>query len=351
MVAQAQSAENVLLVVNRNSAISGRIGEYYVRRRGIPLANVCALRAPAEEVISREVYQTAVEQAVGACLVSQRLTEKILYIVTTLGVPLRVTGGGTAGQAPAEAAVDSELSLLYGRIHGAKYPLPGAVPNPYFNKAGTPFGHPQVSIYLVTRLAGYDFEDVKSIIDRSLAAADRGKVVIDMAGSEDDGDGWLKAAAKLVPKERLVLSEDSTVLYRQKNVIAYAAWGSNDKHRKQRMLGFEWLPGAIATEFVSTDGRTFQRPPASWNISTWKDTKLFFADSPQTLTADYIHEGATGASGHVVEPYLHACPRPQILIPAYLSGRNLAESYYLAIPTLSWMNIVVGDPLCRLRRP
>src|SRR5204863_243570 len=38
--------------------------------------------------------------------------------------------------------------------------------------------------------------------------------------------------------------------------------------------------------------------------------------------------------------------RPQILFPAYLSGFNLAESFYLAMPFLSWQDIVVGDPLC-----
>jgi len=32
-------------------------------------------------------------------------------------------------------------------------------------------------------------------------------------------------------------------------------------------------------------------------------------------------------------------------------GRNLAESYYLAIRSLSWQNIVVGDPLCSLGKP
>lgn len=72
-------------------------------------------------------------------------------------------------------------------------------------------------------------------------------------------------------------------------------------------------------------------------------------DSPQSLTADLIHEGATGASGHVFEPYLTRTPRPDYLFPAYLGGRNLAQSYYLSIPLLSWMNIVVGDPLCSLR--
>jgi uncharacterized protein (TIGR03790 family) len=103
------------------------------------------------------------------------------------------------------------------------------------------------------------------------------------------------------------------------------------------------------TEFVSSDGRTFDRPPDSWNITTWKDTGHYFAGSPQTLTADYIHEGATGCSGHVDEPLLAATPRPDVLLPAYFGGRNLAESYYAAIGKLSWMNIVVGDPLCRLR--
>ena len=71
----------------------------------------------------------------------------------------------------------------------------------------------------------------------------------------------------------------------------------------------------------------------------------------QTLTADYIHEGATGCSGHVAEPYLFATPRPDLVLPAYFSGRNLAESFYLGIRGLSWQNIVIGDPLCRLGKP
>ena len=38
--------------------------------------------------------------------------------------------------------------------------------------------------------------------------------------------------------------------------------------------------------------------------------------------------------------------RPDILFPAYVSGFNLAESFYLAMPYLSWQTVVVGDPLC-----
>ena len=99
-----------------------------------------------------------------------------------------------------------------------------------------------------------------------------------------------------------------------------------------------------------------QRPdilvaPDAWEIGTWADKSKWFTGSPQTLTADYIHEGATGASGHVYEPFLGFTPRPDYLFPAYYSGRNLAESFYLSIPALSWQNIVIGDPLCSLGKP
>ena len=69
------------------------------------------------------------------------------------------------------------------------------------------------------------------------------------------------------------------------------------------------------------------------------------------MSADYILEGATGMSGHVDEPFLGQTPRPELLLPAYYKGRNLAESYYLSIRSLSWQNIVLGDPLCSLGKP
>jgi len=132
-------------------------------------------------------------------------------------------------------------------------------------------------------------------------------------------------------------------------VLAYASWGSNDKQRRLRRTGFEWLPGSVATQYVSTDARTFSAPPPTWQLGSWSDPKTWFAGSPQSLTSDLIAEGATAATGHVAEPYLSAAPRPDILLPAYiLDRRPLAEAFYLAIPYLSWMNIVVGDPLMRL---
>ena len=49
----------------------------------------------------------------------------------------------------------------------------------------------------MTRLAGYDFEDVKGMIDRSLQAANRGKFVIDLNDNDNQpGNDWLRAAAQ-----------------------------------------------------------------------------------------------------------------------------------------------------------
>jgi uncharacterized protein (TIGR03790 family) len=346
----AQSSDNVLLVINEADSLSRRIGDYYTHKRSIPLKNVCRLSVSSGEVIAWEVYEQ-IEQSVGECLKNQRLTEQALYIVTTMGVPLRVLGAGR-GPASEGASVDSELTLLYAKLKGLHFGRAGSVPNPFFGQVKQKFSHGRFAMYLVTRLAGYDFEDIRGVIDRSLEARNRGKFVIDLkSGEKSPGNNWLRQAAAGLPRNRVVLDETEKVLYGQTEVIGYAAWGSNDSNNKRRSPGFQWLPGAIMTEYVSTDGRTFRRPPDSWNISTWKDKEQFFAGAPQSLTADYIHEGATGASGHVDEPFLAGVPRPNYLLPAYASGRNLAESYYLAIPWLSWQNIVIGDPLCRLGRP
>ena len=198
--------------------------------------------------------------------------------------------------------------------------------NPYFGQITEPFRHPKYPIYMVARLAGYTYDDVQGLIDRSLAAKDKGMFVFDVrADNNTNGNDMLRAAARALPKERVVIDDTAKVLYDQKNVIGYASWGSNDPDRHRRDLGFEWLPGAIADEYVSTNARTFAQPPDSWNIGNWKDTSTWFAGSPQTMTADMVQGGVTGASGHVFEPFLHLIARPDYLFPAYYSGRTLGR--------------------------
>ena len=348
----AQTGAEVLLMVNRKDALSRQIGDYYRLRRSVPAANVCNIDTTTDEEIDWKTYQTQIERPVGLCLTRAGLQEKVLYIVTTAGVPLKVQGLDGSANETELCSVDSELTLLYGKLKGLKYERKGRLLNPFFAKRDAPFRHPQFPIYLVTRLAAYDWTDVKAMIDRSLAARNRGKFVIDLRSADDEsGNDWLRNAALLLPTNRLILDETKNVLYNQTDVIGFASWGSNDHSRTKRWLGFQWLPGAIATEFVSTNLRTLKRPPDSWNYTTWQDHEHLWADSPQGLSADFIHEGATGASGNVYEPYLDGCARPDYVLPAYFEGRNLAESYYLGLAYLSWQGVVLGDPLCSLGKP
>src|SRR5215471_19404766 len=171
---RAQTGENVLLVVNKNVPVSRQIAEYYRPRRSVPLKNVCTIDTTGEEEISWKVYEEQIERPIGECLKQGGLAEKILYIVTTLGVPLKVDGGGSR-QLTERASVDSELTLLYGKLHGARYGRAGGVNNPFYMRRDARFQHSAFPIYLVTRLAAYNLADVKGMIDRSLAARNRGK--------------------------------------------------------------------------------------------------------------------------------------------------------------------------------
>ncbi|HYO84674.1 MAG TPA: TIGR03790 family protein [Bryobacteraceae bacterium] len=338
---------SVMVVVNAKSEASRSIGEYYAKVRRIPRGNICQIVATSEETITRLAFEAEVRRPIETCLRERGLAERIHFLVTTLGVPLRINGSdGLKGD---YAAVDSELTLLYAHMKGQKVPTAGPLPNPVFRRTALPFVHPGVPLYLVTRLAAYDTAGAKALVDRCGEARNRGVVVLDAKDSGDEpGDSWLRNAAIALPSSRVVFEETTNLLPARGSVIGYASWGSNDQARRTRKTGFQFLPGALLTEFVSTNARTFQRPPANWIVGSWKNKDSWFMGTPQTLIGDYIEEGITGTTGHTWEPYLQFTARPDILFPAWLSGRNLAEAFWVSIPAVSWQNIVIGDPLCSL---
>lgn len=346
----ALDASNVLVVENYNSLISRQTAEFYTQRRKVPAANQCTIRVTAAEEIERDVYEASIEKPVAACIDRRpRGLAPIQSILLTIGIPIRIRGsGGADGTA---ASVDSELSVLFARRLGRALEFEGRIPNPYFGQASRGFDQLRYPMYLVCRLAAYDFTTIRKMVERSLEATNRGRFVVDMQGSAFDhyGDAWLLDAVTKLPRDRVKAESTPAVLEGERDVIAYASWGSNDKQRRKRLSGFHYLPGAIVTEFVSTDLRTLARPPAGWELGTWNNPASHFAKSPQSMAPDYLEEGATAVTGHVAEPYLNFCPRPAKMFEAYFSGATLAESYYNSLPGLSWMNVLLGDPLCRLR--
>src|SRR5262245_24771071 len=127
---QAQSAENVAIIVNDNSQDSRRIGEYYARVRNLPLSNVLRIQTSTDDQIERDAYVKTIEQPLGVAIKRAALQDRLLYLVLTKGVPLRVAG--TAGVDGTMASVDSELTLLYRRMAGQPTALEGKIDNPYY---------------------------------------------------------------------------------------------------------------------------------------------------------------------------------------------------------------------------
>jgi uncharacterized protein (TIGR03790 family) len=351
----AQSAENVAVVINDASDASKRVGDRYVTSRGIPETNVIRIRTSTDETIDRRSYAASIEQPIAAALIRSSLQDRVLYLVLTKGVPLRIAGtGGTNGTS---SSVDSELTLLYRRMSGRTVPFEGRVANPYFlgTKPVTEarqFTHVDHDIYLVSRLDAYTVDEAIAIVVKAQTPSPEGVVVLDQKNALVNrlGEDWLEEAAERLTAAghgaQVVLETTSAGARDMKNVIGYYSWGSNDPSNRTRKYGMEFVPGSIAATFVSTDARTFMEPPAGWTPSITWDSKSSWAGSPQSLIGDLLREGATGAAGHVAEPYLQSAVRPEILFPAYFAGFNLVESFYLAIPHLSWQTLVIGDPLC-----
>jgi uncharacterized protein (TIGR03790 family) len=360
--ATAQTAENVAVVINDTSADSKAVGEYYIKARGIPADNVIHIQAPVDETVLPQVYTATIQQPIVTALRKGNLQDRVLYIVLTKGVPLRIAG--TGGQDGTIASVDSELAVLYGRMAGRNVLTRGRVDNPYFLGArplaeAKLFSHREQDIYLVSRIDAFTVEEAKALVDRAARPTREGRIVLDQRDALVNrlGDDWLGLAAQNLTTagqgERVTLETTPKPAREVTPVLGYFSWGSTDPQNRVRTVKMDFAPGAIAASFVSTDARTMKEPPPTWQPTNTDDRATWFGGSPQSLVGDLIREGVTGAAGQVSEPYLQSAVRPDILFPAYVAGFNLVESFYLSIPHLSWQTVVIGDPLCApfARRP
>ena len=130
--AGVNTGRNVLVVVNGSSADSVRIGEYYAKKRAVPddqILRLTGLAADPTDGIDRPAFDQAISAPIAAVARRNQAQDRILFIVLTKGVPLRINGGSKSSSA---ASVDSELSVLYLRMTGAKVATAGPFPNPYF---------------------------------------------------------------------------------------------------------------------------------------------------------------------------------------------------------------------------
>lgn len=340
--------DDVVVIVNTASTSSVAIGEYFAEQRGIPERHILRIEAPTAETINDAQFE-AMRSDVEALLIERNLVDSINYLVTTKGLPLRVNRptGDTSNAAlmARRASVESELMLILGRYADSIGNAAWFYHDYGFNNRNRPFSRAVEGFYLVTRLDAYTVEDVRAMIDRGgpnrLVVKDSVLFVLDREpGARDAGFDQSQTLAAQILRGRgwpVLLNSDTVYVTGQRNVLGYASWGSNDRfHRpfaENATPGNSWSVGALAETFVSTSARSLE-PGTGYG---------------QSLIADWLAEGVVGAKGYVFEPFTIALALPHVYLDRYTDesqGRayNMAESFAMASRTLSWMEVVLGDP-------
>jgi len=234
-----ENYDDVLLIINNNSAISKEIGHYFAEKRKVK--HILYLEeAATTETISRAQFEDTIVAPVKSYLENNSLEDRINYFVTTKGVPLRVSQKNATDD---RASVDSELALLNGPYEDnmGNYRW---VNNPYHNETER-FSHEDYGIYLVTRLTAYTLEEAKALVDKAVNASSpewyrtlgQGMMILDVdpgrdGGSYEVGNDWLRAAYTNLEARGYdaYLEKNNTFIINQDNVSFYASWGSNDGH-------------------------------------------------------------------------------------------------------------------------
>lgn len=393
--------QELLIIYNSDMPKDLDLVEYYSSYetgRGIDPAYRLGLQLGAEatETISRSEstinYGASIRDPIIAFLdANPDIKANIKYLLMMKGVPYRIPGpNGGVHDWSENSSVDSELCLLYsgGVVTGENYRLPGAVWNESqyhawngdgFYLAGDVDFVPSTFTttdldgahwpldYLVGRLTAYTYDTAKAMVDRSVAADTTGTgwVIFDTkAGSQPletmfdpvwpvSHNDWDSGVELLTWAGFNVFGEETNdvVTYdyeplpegAEHAILGYCSWGKHsafDQYYILDDLGFDYVPGACFMSYESFNGNTF---------------RCSDPDNPseghpgQGQLADFFHMGGTVGICNVYEPWTDGCGDERWVFDRYIHhGDRWIEAAYKGLPMLSWQEIVVGDPLCRV---
>jgi hypothetical protein len=153
------------------------------------------------------------------------------------------------------------------------------------------------------------------------------------APGSEMGDKWMSDIVSQLRKTGVpVVEEDSPAVFPEgfpmNDCALYYGWYAGGVTGPFNQPDFKFMPGAIAVHIHSFSASTLRDPNAGW-------------------TAPLIARGAAASIGNVYEPYLQLTSHLDILNDRLLHGFTFAESAYMSSQVLSWMSVMVGDPLYR----
>jgi uncharacterized protein (TIGR03790 family) len=273
----------------------------------------------------------------------------IRFVAIMRGMPLKIAAdpsirppADTRNIPPAissrnDASVDSEIAAL-----GVKDWTPASVvENPYFGRF-TQILDDSVfpGMLLPARLEAPTGSMVRAMIDDSLMAEKEGLwgwAYIDgrdiTSGGYTEGDNWMRHLVEILRQRGVptifdnlpsTLGDDFPVT----DAAVYFGWYAGDATGPFARQDFQFKPGAIAVHLHSYSASTLRSTTSNW-------------------CGPLIARGAAATLGNVYEPYLSLTANLDVFQDRLMSGLTLAESAYMSMRALSWMGVVIGDPLYR----
>lgn len=328
-----QAAAVTTIVFNADFPESESLAKYYAERRGIAAERLIPLHCSQEEAITREAFNKTIRDPL-----STKLPSNTAVVVLMRGVPAMIIRQkeNPKPSMEDEASVDSELACLRMEVPT----LDGPVPNPYYQRksrfAATP---PASRMLLVARLDAASPDTVKRMIDDAIEVEKtglRGRAVIDLAlkqGPYQEGEEWLRRSVQTYRFHGIPTYAD-----RYEQVIR-DGWPLPDT-----ALYFGWYVDTVAGALKNPAFR-FKRGAVACHLHSYS------AGVIRTTTKNWVgpllDRGAAATMGNVWEPYLSLTVHFDTFNERLLTGDTLIEAAWCATPGLSWMNVVMGDPLYR----
>jgi len=303
-------AASVAIIVNDEDPLSRHIADYYQGRRHIPAGNLIHISfRPGSNVMRPEVFTELKAD------VDRQTPAGVQFYVLAWTAPYRV--GCMSITTAFAAGFDADFCVVGCKATRA---------SPYFDsdsrRPRDDFGWRPTMM-----LAGENFDAVKALIDRGVAAD----------GTHPEGTGYLVSTtdrsrnvrARFYPgillmqsdRFRFELIRYNTLKYRDDIMFYFTGLA--------RVDGIEtnaFRPGAIADHLTSAGGK--------------------LTGSRQMSSLRWLEAGATGSYGSVTEPcsFVQKFPRPNIVINRYLNGETLIESYWKSV---QWpgQGVFIGEPL------
>jgi uncharacterized protein (TIGR03790 family) len=384
--AYALEPNEIIIIANKNIRESVELAQYYCAKRGVPEENILSLSllTGLSDIIIRADYEKELAEPIRKKLLSDKFAGKIRCLLTTYGVPIKLSGrgplkdqqdkikqleiligqeknklkqlkqGGLASRSELKkkhnrniVRLQAEINRILGKETGAcvdselsmvmfdEYELYLWQPN----KLSYKMPYWDFKSLMVCRLDGPSFGIAKDLVNKAISAEQNGlsgMAYIDWGYSAAKSKESLyykydqslqDLAALLRLRTQIPVVEEKTEMVFSTGQCPFTAIYCGWYSLKNYVDAFNFVDGAIGYHISSLEAVDIRDP----NSGQWCPAML--------------KDGITATLGAVAEPYLHSFPKPKEFFEELLDSRCLVEAYYHTKPHNSWQMVLIGDPL------